>query len=267
MKRMKIGKVLLTMTLVISTVFIGCGQASDNTQTADATVTVAEEETPQAAAAPEEPVEYNFYFLRHGQTLFNVNDEVVSGWVDSPLTEHGWAVAKTLKEGLKDVEFTGVYTSISERAWDTTNCAVEGRGIVPVINEDLKELYFGSLDGAIGERKKEVWADYDRRLKEGWVDEGGENFEMVADRMQRAVDLAMKEHPEGGNILMGSHGMAILCYVQKYLADDPIYIEWSDGGKNYALPNCSVTVVNVKDGKYTLKMMADTRFIDEDVDQ
>ena len=53
------------------------------------------------------------YFVRHGQTLFNVQDKV-QGWCDSPLTNEGVEVAKRLGEALKDVHFDALYSSISE---------------------------------------------------------------------------------------------------------------------------------------------------------
>ncbi len=269
---MKKGRILLALLLAASTIFCGCASSSASTTASkgDDVTEIQEEEVAQSAAietpAPEE-VEYTFYLLRHGETIFNVTGEVGGGWVDSPLTEHGRAVAETLTEGLKDVEFTGVYTSISERAWDTTNYAIAGRGIVPVINEDLKELNFGTFEGTTGEEKDKCWENYGYRLEHGWVDEGGESFDIVADRMQKAIDLAMKEHPEGGNILLGSHGITILSYVQKYMGDSPLFIEYYDGGKNYTIPNCSITKVHYKNGEYTLESIADTQYINEDVDK
>jgi len=257
---MKKGKVLLVALLTVSTLLFGCGN------NASTKTTESQEAEVKSTTSPED-VEYTFYFLRHGQTIFNVTGEVGGGWVDSPLTPHGVAVAKTLKDGLKDIEFNGVYTSISERAWDTVNYALDGRGIVPVINEDLKELYFGSFEGTTGAEKDKCWADYGYRLQNGWVDEGGENFKMVAERMKKAVDKAIEEHPEGGNILFGSHGMAILCYVQEYYGDSPVFQKFYDGGKNWEIPNCSITKITYKNGKYELETMADTSYINENVDK
>ncbi|MBQ7147918.1 MAG: hypothetical protein IJR96_04125 [Pseudobutyrivibrio sp.] len=40
-----------------------------------------------------------------------------------------------------------------------------------------------------------------------------------------------------------------------------------DDGKNYTIPNCSITKVHYKNGEYTLESIADTQYINEDVDK
>ena len=53
-----------------------------------------------------------FWFVRHGQTLFNT-DRRVQGVTDSPLTEKGIDQAKTTCKALANVWFHQAYTSPS----------------------------------------------------------------------------------------------------------------------------------------------------------
>ena len=58
------------------------------------------------------------YLVRHGQTLFN-ELHMTQGWCDSPLTELGKKQAKEAGRSLRNVDFSAVYTSTSERTSDT----------------------------------------------------------------------------------------------------------------------------------------------------
>jgi probable phosphoglycerate mutase len=55
------------------------------------------------------------YFLRHGQTQFNVFHRL-QGWSNSQLTANGIQVAKTSGENFKDIPFDLVYSSDLTRA-------------------------------------------------------------------------------------------------------------------------------------------------------
>ena len=59
------------------------------------------------------------YFMRHGQTLFNLLRRK-QGWCDSPLTELGIEQAKTVGATLRGRGLTSddVYSSMSEREVD-----------------------------------------------------------------------------------------------------------------------------------------------------
>ena len=61
-----------------------------------------------------------FYLVRHGETLFNHLGRM-QGSCDSPLTERGIAQAHETSNRLKDVWFDHIYSSPSERAWNTAD--------------------------------------------------------------------------------------------------------------------------------------------------
>ena len=60
-----------------------------------------------------------FYFIRHGQTEYNLEKRIQGYSVDSPLTSKGIADAKKVGNVLRDVAFDAVYVSSQERAVDT----------------------------------------------------------------------------------------------------------------------------------------------------
>ncbi len=242
MKKLKKNILLIALTAIIAIICCGCSAGSQ---------------------ANKEDATYTFYFLRHGETIFNVTNAVAGGWVDSPLTDHGIEVAKTLKDGFKDIDFSAAYTSISERAWDTVNFALDGKDMTPVINEDLKEMYFGTLEGVTGDAVAQIWADPVKRLTEGWKAEGGEDFQMASERMERAVQKAIEEHPEGGNILLGTHGLSLMAYLQGHFGDSPVLQEFLAKSPVPDIPNCSVTIVTYHDGEFELQTVADTSYIKE----
>lgn len=58
------------------------------------------------------------YFLRHGQTQFNVYGRL-QGWSNSQLTEQGILVAKEAGKEFANINFEAVYSSDLGRAVET----------------------------------------------------------------------------------------------------------------------------------------------------
>lgn len=193
------------------------------------------------------------YFVRHGQTLFNLQDKV-QGFCDSPLTKTGVEVAKKLGKALKDIPFDAVYASTSERAFDTANYAMQNRDIQVVLDKRIKEFNFGTLEGELHESKVLLEGrskDPLQLLIDGWVDVGGENLSMVHERIASFFE-DIKD--VDGKILIVSHGMwiaAALIYL------DPSSLEMLASG----VENCSVSKVIEKNGKYQVAYVNNTSLL------
>lgn len=82
-----------------------------------------------------------FYYVRHGETIFNVKN-LSQGSCDSPLTKNGIHQAEKAKEKIKDICFDKVFSSSSERALDTANIILEGHQNQVVPLKGLKEMSF-----------------------------------------------------------------------------------------------------------------------------
>ena len=86
-----------------------------------------------------------FFIIRHGKTLFN-EKERLQGWCDSPLTADGFAQMKQLSEGLKDIDFSAIYTSTSPRAMTCAEILAEDRDLELQPRDSLREIGYGSLE-------------------------------------------------------------------------------------------------------------------------
>lgn len=84
------------------------------------------------------------YLMRHGQTLFNVQQRI-QGWCDSPLTELGIQQAKKAGQYFKEhqIHFDHAYSSTSERCCDTLELVTD----MPYTRlKGLKENFYGELE-------------------------------------------------------------------------------------------------------------------------
>ena len=89
----------------------------------------------------------HFYFIRHGQTVWNVENKIC-GATDSPLTEYGREQAKKtgqkiLTEGVKADE---ILCSPLSRAADTARLISEMTGIPYRVEPRLIEQNFGKWE-------------------------------------------------------------------------------------------------------------------------
>lgn len=195
------------------------------------------------------------YLTRHGETEYNVKN-LAQGWSDSPLTPEGIAQANALHDGLKDIPFANIYSSPSGRAISTARAITSGRNLDIKQDERLKEMNYGSLEANPNER---LWAKGEDYVWEnGWVDYGGENFYMLAERGMEALnEIVLDPANLNQNVLVSTHGMTILSllYEVDYEAADSL-VE--------GLANCSVTIIEYENGEYKLITLNDTSYLGEE---
>lgn len=145
-----------------------------------------------------------FYYVRHGKTLFNRLGRM-QGWCDSPLEPEGIAQAKQAREALKDVPFARAYTSTSERCVDTAHIVLEGRDVPLHYTKKLKEMSWGEYEGAlISAHADEI--NPRRYGNADWSDVGGENRQMLKERVLDCFNGIFEESQDGDNVLIVSHG-------------------------------------------------------------
>lgn len=131
------------------------------------------------------------YFVRHGQTLLNIEDKVC-GLVDCPLTELGHQQAIEIGKKIKKSELKIdiiLYSPLS-RAKDTAKHISEICGIKMIEEPRLIEQAFGEYEGtpknceAFMNAKKQFLSRYD----------GGESMFQVAQRIYNLLDDLKKEN-------------------------------------------------------------------------
>ena len=172
----------------------------------------------------------HFYFVRHGQTIWNVENKIC-GATDIALTEYGHHQAietgrKILEEGIRADEI--LYSPLM-RAADTARHISEITGIPARVEPRLTEQNFGKWEGTPrdGADFKEAKAEFACRY------EGGESMLRLAQRIYNLLDDIQKESEDKTYILVAHNGIARV--VQSYFHDmtNEEYAAW--GVKNCAV--------------------------------
>ncbi|MBB5185268.1 putative phosphoglycerate mutase [Faecalicoccus acidiformans] len=181
------------------------------------------------------------YIVRHGQTYFNVMGRV-QGWCDSPLTKQGIQQAEHLASYFESIPLASGYHSGSERAADTLDLILKDREVPRKRDKRFKEVFFGDYEG---ELIRNIFPD-GKVIQEEFYAHGGENRHEAAMRFFMAIqDL---ERQEQGDILIVSHGSVIRQFLEEH--SKTFFQRAKEQNLTRALvPNCSVSVVEIKEGK------------------
>ena len=156
----------------------------------------------------------HFYFVRHGQTVGNV-EKRICGATDSPLTELGRQQAvqtgrNILAQGIRADE---ILCSPLSRAADTARLISEITGIPVRVEPRLIEQNFGKWEstprngGDFQKAKASFVCSY----------EGGESMLRVAQRIYNLLDDIRAESERKTYILVAHNGIARI--VQSYFTD------------------------------------------------
>ena len=173
----------------------------------------------------------HFYFVRHGQTIWNVENKIC-GATDIALTEFGHEQAietgrKILEEGIRADEI--LYSPLI-RAADTARHISEITGIPARMEPRLTEQNFGRWESTPrnGEEFRKAKAQFACRY------EGGESMLHLAQRIYNLLDDIKAESDEKTYILVAHNGIARV--VQSYFTDmtNEEYADWG-------VKNCTVT--------------------------
>ena len=176
-----------------------------------------------------------FYYVRHGQTLFNEIGRM-QGFCDSPLTEKGIETARQARDDLADIPFDRAYTSTSERCVDTANIILEGRNVPLIYTKGLKEMNFGLYEGTkIENHLEEIDA---RRLNTyDWSDAGGEDWPTLKERVLKTYQDIYDEADDKDKILIVSHGAVFIHMISFMFGyDTKAYVDLIKNGPKEYMP-------------------------------
>jgi broad specificity phosphatase PhoE len=119
------------------------------------------------------------------------------GTLDVGLSEAGRSHAERLAVSLAELAYDAVYTSPRLRTRETAAPLARARGLVPILNDELREIDFGELEG----RRYDEIAETQPELYQRWMEApttvrfpGGENFADVRRRGLRALDRIRAAH-------------------------------------------------------------------------
>ena len=194
-----------------------------------------------------------FYLVRHGETLFNHLGRM-QGSCDSPLTERGISQAYETADQLKDIWFDRIYSSPSERAWNTADIIAKDREVQPVLLSGLHEMSFGRLDGA----RHTTHEEEIRRCQESldYSSAGGESPAMMEARIRKTLRTMIDESEDGDRILLVGHGMYQICTMKFLLGIDleALRQECDESGRSM-IPNGGIMVFTYDDGAYQIQQL------------
>jgi broad specificity phosphatase PhoE len=200
---------------------------------------------------PDEPKKVTYYYVRHGETLFNMYNRM-QGACDSPLTANGIHQAEEARDALKQIDFAFAYTSMSKRARDTAAIITKPHGIKAEMTPLLKEVDFGEFDGVVSDSWREEIMN--RHTTETWGDVGGENANEVKLRILEILDLTSRRAKDGENVLLVSHGTFYLNILwQIFDIDREKYFTECRRNGRQGMPNGGIFIFEYSDGRYRVR--------------
>ena len=168
------------------------------------------------------------HLVRHGETAWSLSGQH-TGRTDMPLTPAGEAAARGVAERLKGQSFSAVWSSPSQRAYNTSVLA--GFGAQSVRNDDLQEWDYGAYEGRT---TKEILAE-----RPGWAvfRDGCPQGETAADVGARADRIIRQIREAGGSILIFSSAHFLRVLAARWLGLPP------EGGALFVLDTASISVL------------------------
>lgn len=148
------------------------------------------------------------YFVRHGQSVWNVENKIC-GATDSPLTEKGHEQARETGQMLKsridagELQIDEILCSPLSRAHDTAKEIAAMTGLPLRVEQRLIEQHFGKWEGTPRNGREF------EKAKENFVDDfrGGESMMRVGQRIYNLLD-ELKTEPEKTYLLVAHNGIA-----------------------------------------------------------
>ena len=172
-------------------------------------------------------------FIRHGQSVSNVN-KILSDEINNyPLTDEGRRQALNTANELKKINPKKIYTSPVLRAYQTALIIGETLGLIPIVDERLRERELGELNNTRidqGDHWKLRLARKEISVK------GLEPWELLKKRMINFVNTILSQ--DNSTVVAVTHYDPIKAFLSYILDLDEI----SAWGLHF--PNASITLVD-----------------------
>ena len=169
------------------------------------------------------------YFIRHGQTDYNLNKIVQGSGIDSELNETGRRQAKWFFDFYKDEGFDQIIISTLQRTQQTVQHFID-KGVPFEKTALINEINWGIHEGKKGDAQMrqnyldliEHWSN--DRLHEGI--EEGETGQQLIDRCTEFLEM-IKGRRES-KILVCTHGRTMRCLMMLVKGEHPRAMETID---------------------------------------
>ena len=156
-----------------------------------------------------------FYFARHGQTVWNVENKIC-GATDIALTEKGHLQAEELARAItaEGIHIDEIICSPLMRAADTAGHISDITGVPVRVEMRLREQNFGKYEGT--PRNGEEFQHAKTCFADSY--EGGESMIRFCQRIYNLLDDIKKEAKDGKVYLLVAHN-GVARAVQSYFTD------------------------------------------------
>ncbi len=181
------------------------------------------------------------YFIRHGETNFNIEGIVQGRLIDSNLNENGEKQRDLLCERLSSYNIQHIYLSTLKRTFQTMLPLIEN-GITYSCIENLDELNFGEIEGTpiFDSNGNSILKEVLQEWKNGNLDvrfNGGESPSEALKRVKIGISEILKKETEK-TIVICLH-QRILRIVMCYILQKPLTLM-----DNYPHHNTGVTTID-----------------------
>ena len=199
--------------------------------------------------------DFKVYFLRHGQTDWNVEKRLQGSIATTRLTEKGRWMAEETGSGMAaaGLHFDKIYTSPYLRARETAELVAAKTGPLPIVDARLREMCFGKYEGQLygkGRYPDENLKTFFEGNAEEYVPQGvgAESFAQVQARLRDFLEKELA--PLDGrvtNVLCVAHSLVLKSLVRELAgAGAPA------SARKTLQPNCCVHTLQYANGRFTL---------------
>jgi broad specificity phosphatase PhoE len=183
--------------------------------------------------------------IRHGETEWSRALKHTS-WTDLPLTARGEEQARSLAPLLHGRRIAATFCSPMTRALRTAQLAGLGD---PVVEPDMREWDYGGYEGVTTEeihRTRPGWDLWTDGVAPGPAEHPGESAAQVgerADRVLKAVDAALAEAADGGDVALVAHAHFLRVLTARRLGLP------ASGGALFRLDTATVSRIGTEHGR------------------
>ena len=199
--------------------------------------------------------------IRHGQSASIAEGgtfPLLDGQDDPELSPHGREQAERVAVCLGHEQLAAIYVSPLRRTMETAAPLARRLELTPVVDPDLREVFFGEWEGGPFRQKM---ADKDplalRMIdEERWdVIPGAESLSSVHERLNRAVRRIAATHP-GGRVAVFGHGGTIATVLALAAASRPFAFIATD--------NAAISVVLITPERWMVRGFNNTSHLNLD---
>jgi len=174
------------------------------------------------------------HLVRHGESEWHAENRY-AGHTDIALTKLGHAQAIDLKEWAVALKPISIYSSDLSRAIDTARPSAESLGLKIQIEERLREVNFGKIEGLTPAEMESQYPELRKNFVKspaGTLMPGGESGELALGRAMHVINEIVRRARDG-DVLIVCHGT-----IMRLIACDLLGIEPDEYRRAFpAIPN------------------------------